>query len=421
MEDKLMWCSKDGSIKNFSSSQVWNDIRCLNDKMTWWKVIWFPQNVPRQAFVLWMASKGKLVTQDKLAQWYPNKSWKCPLCLKVEDSHKHLFFECDYSKVVWVEMQNKMNVRNLTNLNECLHKFASLPCKNSIWSIVRRLCIADIVYHLWLERNTRIFHQRNMSSSSLLHIIINSVKSRLLTLKVKHTTAVRDVESKWVSAKPLQLLSWLKVSCSELLPSVMVCWIWPGYLVAVFKRLAEGLIAPLIVIRKVSCFDGVPTGDALIAGPKFFLMGFYAKILKLYHAYELCNKNEQLHVFDSEDTLEDAEKSRLKMNEFQKDEKVQELKIKPIDYGKLNKLYDDFVPQKELSAEQTYFPSSFISSKEFSSKTKPSMASMPSANPMLVDLNEMENIFKTLFELIQKNCKRASTFYTSPEEIQLND
>ncbi|GJR06719.1 retrovirus-related pol polyprotein from transposon TNT 1-94 [Tanacetum coccineum] len=118
----------------------------------------------------------------------------------------------------------------------------------------------------------------------------------------------------------------------------------------------------------------------------------YAKIPKLYRASELCDKNEQLHVFDSEETLEDAEKSQLKMNEFQKDEKIQELKIQPIDYEKLNKLYKDFVPQKERSAEQTYFSSSCISSvsktssEKFASKTKPSMASMPSANPMLVTL-----------------------------------
>ncbi|GJU75057.1 hypothetical protein Tco_1266462 [Tanacetum coccineum] len=155
-------------------------------------------------------------------------------------------------------------------------------------------------------------------------------------------------------------------------------------------------------------------------GP-YVLSQAYAKIPKLYRAYELCNKNEQLHVFDSEETLEDAEKSQLKMNEFQKDEKVQELKIKPIDYRKLNKLYDDFVPQKELSAEQTYFPSSFISSEKVSSETKPSMASMPSANPMLVDLNEMENVFKKLFELLEKNCKRESIFYTSKEELRLID
>ncbi|GKB48088.1 hypothetical protein Tco_0898841 [Tanacetum coccineum] len=90
-------------------------------------------------------------------------------------------------------------------------------------------------------------------------------------------------------------------------------------------------------------------------GP-YVLSQAYAKIPKLYRAYELCDKKEQLHVFDSEDTLEDAEQSQLKINEFQKEEKVQELKIKPIDYTKLNKLYDDFVPQKELSAKQTYFP-----------------------------------------------------------------
>ncbi|GJW98523.1 hypothetical protein Tco_0180331 [Tanacetum coccineum] len=33
----------------------------------------------------------------------------------------------------------------------------------------------------------------------------------------------------------------------------------------------------------------------------------------------------------------------------------------------------------------------------------------------------MKSCFQTLFELILKNCKRASIFYTSPKEIQLND
>ncbi|GJT29231.1 hypothetical protein Tco_0909506 [Tanacetum coccineum] len=161
-------------------------------------------------------------------------------------------------------------------------------------------------------------------------------------------------------------------------------------------------------------------------GP-YVLLQAYPKIPKLYNAYELCNKIEQLHVFDYEETLEDAKKSQLKMNEFQKDKKVQELKIQPIDYGKLNKLYDNFVPQKELSAEQTYSLSSYrssvlkISSEESSSKTKPSMASMPSVNPMFVDLNEMKKYFKTLYELLEINCKRESILYMSKEEQRLID
>ncbi|GJW31134.1 hypothetical protein Tco_0051166 [Tanacetum coccineum] len=49
-------------------------------------------------------------------------------------------------------------------------------------------------------------------------------------------------------------------------------------------------------------------GSGLYINPKTT----YAKIPKLYRAYELRDKNEQLHVFDSEDTLEDAEKRDIK-------------------------------------------------------------------------------------------------------------
>ncbi|GJZ46648.1 hypothetical protein Tco_0594244 [Tanacetum coccineum] len=153
----------------------------------------------------------------------------------------------------------------------------------------------------------------------------------------------------------------------------------------------------------------------------------YAKIPKLYSASELWDKNEQVHVFDSEETLEDAEKSQLKMNEFQKDKKIQELRIQPIDYEKLNKLYKYFVPQKERSAEQTYFSSSCISSvsktssEKFASKTKPSMASMPSENPMLVNLIQMDKYYINLLGLLEKNRKRESIFYTFKEEQRLID
>ncbi|GJU51160.1 hypothetical protein Tco_1220715 [Tanacetum coccineum] len=97
------------------------------------------------------------------------------------------------------------------------------------------------------------------------------------------------------------------------------------------------------------------------------------------------------------------------------------------DYKKLNAFYEDVIPQKEFSAEQKYFLSTFISSESSSneslpsspSKTKPTMAPMPSPNPMKLDLNKMENDFKMFFSLLQTNSKRESIFYTSPEEIRL--
>ncbi|GJR95859.1 hypothetical protein Tco_0268033 [Tanacetum coccineum] len=152
-------------------------------------------------------------------------------------------------------------------------------------------------------------------------------------------------------------------------------------------------------------------------GP-FVLSQAYAKIPKLYRASELCDKNEQLHVFDSEETLKDAEKSQLKMNEFQKDEKVQELKIQPIDYEKLNKLYKDFVPQKELSAEQIYFSSFSIPCVKDSVKILETK-SMPSESPLIKELDNIKVGFEKLSLLTKQNSKRASIF--THHRQRLND
>ncbi|GKC37289.1 hypothetical protein Tco_1049673 [Tanacetum coccineum] len=150
---------------------------------------------------------------------------------------------------------------------------------------------------------------------------------------------------------------------------------------------------------------------------------------KLYDASCLDDSKVHVNVSDTENILDDATKSQIKMKKKSQDPIAIEKKqnVWTIDYKKLNALYEDFVPQKEFSAEQKYFSSSFISSKNSSnasspsssSETKPTVAPMPSANPMKLDLNKMENEFQKLFALLQTNSKRESIFYTSPEEIRL--
>ncbi|GJW68060.1 hypothetical protein Tco_0122484 [Tanacetum coccineum] len=66
---------------------------------------------------------------------------------------------------------------------------------------------------------------------------------------------------------------------------------------------------------------------------------------KMYHGEMLHSANLKIDSPYSEETLEDAEESRLKMRN----------KMVQINYGKLNTLYETFVPQQEFSIEQTYF------------------------------------------------------------------
>ncbi|GKE27644.1 hypothetical protein Tco_1443028, partial [Tanacetum coccineum] len=70
----------------------------------------------------------------------------------------------------------------------------------------------------------------------------------------------------------------------------------------------------LLTNEQKACHDNLHKSGLGYNGP-YVLSQAYAKIPKLYRAYELCDKNKQLHLFDSEETLEVAEKSQLKMNE----------------------------------------------------------------------------------------------------------
>nr|GEW12517.1 hypothetical protein [Tanacetum cinerariifolium] len=75
-------------------------------------------------------------------------------------------------------------------------------------------------------------------------------------------------------------------------------------------------------------------------------------------------------VYDSEETLVQAEVSRTKMLERMKDP-LCKVSSKPVNYDKLNSLYDTFVPQKQLSREQVYWlPANEVASYN-SNQSKP--------------------------------------------------
>ncbi|GJY52105.1 hypothetical protein Tco_0442952 [Tanacetum coccineum] len=65
----------------------------------------------------------------------------------------------------------------------------------------------------------------------------------------------------------------------------------------------------------------------------------------MYHGEMLHSTNLKIDSPYSKETLEDAEEIRLKMRN----------KTVQLNYGKLNSLYETFVPQQEPSVEQTYF------------------------------------------------------------------
>nr|GEW75400.1 retrovirus-related Pol polyprotein from transposon TNT 1-94 [Tanacetum cinerariifolium] len=131
----------------------------------------------------------------------------------------------------------------------------------------------------------------------------------------------------------------------------------------------------------------------------------------MYNGNMLHSVNLKFDSLDSEKTLEDAEESRLIMRN----------KMVQINYGKLNALYETFVPQQEFSVKQTYFsiPSTSNNGSEYKDVTSDlPIPKMPKESKLLkmfdtmgVAINGLQTrIDETLLEDRQQrksNVKRA--------------
>nr|GEZ23826.1 hypothetical protein [Tanacetum cinerariifolium] len=123
-----------------------------------------------------------------------------------------------------------------------------------------------------------------------------------------------------------------------------------------------------------------------------------AKKQSLHNGKVLLEKHDPPDVYDSEDTLQLAQASRLKMKQLNKE-------IKQANYAKINQLSGVFVSQKAKSREELYFlntsktaavsKSISIPNEEFSDDTSPSVARK--------FLNEIERLQAQLGDLKGKS------------------
>ncbi|GKB09495.1 hypothetical protein Tco_0837807 [Tanacetum coccineum] len=116
---------------------------------------------------------------------------------------------------------------------------------------------------------------------------------------------------------------------------------------------------------------------ALVYQNPFYLKQAQQKQQSLYNGKVLLEKHDPPVVYDSEETLQLAQESRLKMKQLNK-------KIEPANFAKINQLSGVFVSQKAKSRKELYFlnisktasvsKSISIPNEEFSDNTSPSVA-----------------------------------------------
>lgn len=115
----------------------------------------------------------------------------CVFCKNQEDSVKHLFFECELPKKLWIFAKSRADIGNCPNNWDYVLYFFVNNVKG------KSLILAYTVYFIWRERNGILFSNRRSEFGSISKEIEDYIKLKLLGMKRHKLVSNLELCSKW--------------------------------------------------------------------------------------------------------------------------------------------------------------------------------------------------------------------------------
>ncbi|GAV83756.1 zf-RVT domain-containing protein, partial [Cephalotus follicularis] len=164
---------------------TWEYIRTSAPSIHWSNLVWYPANISKHAFCLWLAIRGAHRTLDKLSGLGIISSACCVFNCGDIESQDHLFFACSYTKQIWTQVLRKCNInRPILTWTEEIQWMAGQTKGNKPPQTIRKLAFGATVYHIWMERNRRIFKNRFLPVESIVHKIQCDVAGKMAGLNM---------------------------------------------------------------------------------------------------------------------------------------------------------------------------------------------------------------------------------------------
>ncbi|KAJ9535960.1 hypothetical protein OSB04_un000878 [Centaurea solstitialis] len=182
-DDVVRWKGLHGVGVEFSVREACCSLMGPCPSSTWTKYVWFKGHIPKVSLCLWTACHGRLPTQDRVNTWLSSQPpLCCVLCNNCIDSHDHLFFDCLYSKEVWRRLKKEYGFFGYPELWSTI--MVTLNDNRGPRRLSHRLALSSAVYHIWRERNRRIFQGVKKPPIVLFKMIRDQIGLRLASWKV---------------------------------------------------------------------------------------------------------------------------------------------------------------------------------------------------------------------------------------------
>lgn len=115
-----------------------------------------------------------------------NVSVNCILCFNQREILEHLFFECDYSKSVWMGILNWMGGQRTIPPWTQQWFWVKQTCNSKTPKyVILKVCFVVVAYKIWGERNARLFQHKITTQESSIHTI-----QTVMRIHVRHTRSL---------------------------------------------------------------------------------------------------------------------------------------------------------------------------------------------------------------------------------------
>ncbi|KAI3880019.1 hypothetical protein MKW92_024786 [Papaver armeniacum] len=179
IEDRIVWTAGQGG--DYTLRDTYNALRAKGTKKNWKSIVWFAHCIPRHCFIVWVALNRGLKTRFKLLSWGMDVNPVCVLCNLMIEDDMHLLFNCCYSVQVWDLLCTLLGIRFINHRDwevQIQWVVAQFAGPKSVGTLKKLACNACI-YHLWGERNRRIFTQKSVNPEVLFHMVKSDVKLKM--------------------------------------------------------------------------------------------------------------------------------------------------------------------------------------------------------------------------------------------------
>ncbi|KAL0455391.1 UNVERIFIED_CONTAM: hypothetical protein Slati_0878300, partial [Sesamum latifolium] len=198
--DSITWRPNGG---NFTTAAAYDVFHPPGPKVGWSSLLLGPFKIPRYSFVMWLAILEKLSTMDK--PWLVHLGGECLLCHCAVETHEHLFFKCIFLRRCLRELKEfvRFSWPNRAwglDIEWASMKWKGKHCVNAVY----RALLASIIYHIWQERNRRVFQHIERPSSMIARTTMDEIRQKILSVDFPDSVSKRGLYRLWCIRWPVE-------------------------------------------------------------------------------------------------------------------------------------------------------------------------------------------------------------------------